>query len=367
MFGGQSTVNLTSVPLKLTNAMWRFDLQTMVWTRLWANNTPGVPFLHEIQGGSTTDDSILFVSGRDLTTNPPRSRFFTLNITSLLTSIPDTVYTMWKELNLNGTGFEELWDLTEADLVSTDQKLFLIGGKLSNSPTPNHICTFWDVKLSKWFRCSPISTNSATQGNSYVTEFLLILASLGAQSLKVNYDGFDLLWVLTSDSSKEIAWLSSQNDPNTLPNRDGSGYIVYSMSLNQTYVYYINQIQMNTTDNKVSITTEVTNVTNNIIEYDKAHILPKWSHMPSCLIINQTLFLIGLPIVENQNPYQTKKNRIIALDLDYPISYFIPSNKGSDPRTHANIRMAIGIVILSLIFLCVSIFYIQKTRTAKKK
>ncbi|KAJ1556958.1 hypothetical protein HK096_009883, partial [Nowakowskiella sp. JEL0078] len=217
MFGGQSTVNLSS-PLKESNAMWKFNLNTLVWSRVWANNTPGVPFLKRITGDCTMDGKLLFVSGSDHSFDPPRTSYYSLNISMLdLNLIPS-----WKELPVNDTvngggnnSFVGLQGLIDAVLVTTHLKLFIIGGKYSDGT--NHICTFWDLSISGWFACQKGSNlvNFSVGYNSHLNR----LVALGGSKSNDNFD-LEMSWVSMRDGSKmDSPWLGLQFDPLILPSR----------------------------------------------------------------------------------------------------------------------------------------------------
>ncbi|KAJ1570047.1 hypothetical protein HK096_004460, partial [Nowakowskiella sp. JEL0078] len=208
-----------------------------------------------------------------------------------------------------------------------------------------------------------LNLNSISVGyNSHINH----LVALGGKFF-TNAVELESSWMTVRDVSKfDSPWFGLQIEPQTLPSRkescvlqcmalflNGLGFLVYggteTSDSKEVYFNDIYHFTINSTANHLSIYT--TNITKNILNYQKEHIIPSWSSNPSCLILNNTLYLIGIPKSENQNSIQSNSDRVVALDLNYPVSFYNPEK--DSPKSNATFKIVFGAVVIAGVLLAV--------------
>ncbi|KAJ3119583.1 hypothetical protein HK098_005319 [Nowakowskiella sp. JEL0407] len=358
MYGGYSTVNLSQTT-QPTNAIWEYNFHNFSWHRISANNTPNVPFLLESKGSKL--NSTLYVSGIDPHQSPKITRYYSVDINSMRDGGGD-----WKEIPANRT----MQQLKGFAFTATNLGVFLIGGYFVNntkydmsnfneteSAVTMHSCSRFDFDVQDWIKCNNINANVHSSAASFNKDVKMVLAFGGMQQNRSASFKFseksDPPWIAGQSTSGESPWNNFGIEKDILPNRysscvlpckyllsrlgpiinifprlsDSNGFIIYGgSSSNDRGEFHHNDIYYVTIGEDNAINT--LNITSSITLHSDNN-LPLWGSAPSCLIIESTLYLVGLPPEDEdlRSHLQSLRHRIIGLDLSNPVTFFVPESR----------------------------------------
>ncbi|KAJ3124395.1 hypothetical protein HK098_001166 [Nowakowskiella sp. JEL0407] len=375
MYGGYSTANLSN-PYLLTNAMWLYNLQTYEWTRISANNTPGVPLLHDVRG--SVFNNTWFIAGRDVSDKrSPITRFFSFRLQNL------TSYE-WKELNFQNQSV--VASVSRFGFISTKIGLYVIGGAVFSPgtatsigdggsifdyseldlreepvlPSELHSCSRLDFSDFVWRKC-PDYGHVLDVSVAYNLQDNWLLGYGGipiSDSQKVDLmNGCCVNSTLYRKARVGEPWIGTNAFRNDLPSQVSScvlsyndGFVIYGgvqisngVKMYSNELYYLTFPDANLSSHNVTSGMEISENFNP----------PTWGHTPSCVIVNTTLYLIGPPTPDFQqlNLYthmQSIRHRVIALDLSEPVMFYVPGEK---PNFAVKTVFAVLILVGTVLFM----------------